>query len=132
LPGAAFTHVTVTAHSASFLLPADPESVVRVRRVVDAIGLAPPRTGTVKLVASELVTNSIEHARLGPGDEIQVRACLDPSGTLHLEVRDPGPGPSADAICGMGWRVLDRVADRWGFDRHDGLARVWFELDPVA
>jgi anti-sigma regulatory factor (Ser/Thr protein kinase) len=129
---AAFTHVTVSENSASLLLPADLDSVVRVRHVADAIGLVPPRTGAVKLVASELVTNSIEHARLGPNDHIQVLARVDRSGKLHMEVRDPGPGPSADAICGMGWRVLDRVADRWGFDRHDGQARVWFELDPVA
>jgi len=29
----------------------------------------------------------------------------------------------------MGWRILERMADRWGTDRSDGLARVWFELD---
>jgi two-component sensor histidine kinase len=122
----------MSEHHASHLLPPDLESVVLVRRVVDAMGLQPPRTGTVKLVVSELVTNSIEHARLGPDDQIQVLASLDGRGALHVEVRDPGPGPAADAVRGLGWRVLERVADRWGFDRRDGLARVWFELDPVA
>ena len=29
----------------------------------------------------------------------------------------------------MGWRILERMADRWGSDRSHGLARVWFELD---
>jgi two-component sensor histidine kinase len=121
----------MSEHHASHLLPPDLESVVLVRRVVDAMGLQPPRTGTVKLVVSELVTNSIEHARLGAGDQIQVLASLDGRGALHVEVRDPGPGPAPDAVRGLGWRVLERVADRWGFDRRDGLARVWFELDPV-
>ena len=122
----------MSEHSASLLLPADLESVVRVRRVVQAMRLAPTRTGTVKLVASELVTNSVEHGRLGPGDQIQVLAHIDRSGALHMEVCDSGPGPAADATSGMGWRVLDRVADRWGFDRHDGVSRVWFELDSVG
>jgi hypothetical protein len=31
----------------------------------------------------------------------------------------------------MGWRILERMADRWGSDRSDGLARVWFELDAL-
>jgi two-component sensor histidine kinase len=122
----------LSEHHTSQLLPADLASVVLVRRVVDALALAPPRSGAVKLVASELVTNSIEHGRLEPHEEIQVLARVDRRGALRMEVRDPGPGPSADAIDGMGWRVIDRVADRWGFDRRDGLARVWFELDPVS
>jgi anti-sigma regulatory factor (Ser/Thr protein kinase) len=105
--------------------------MVLVRRAVDAMGLAPPRTSTVKLAVSELVTNSIEHGRPGSHERIQVLARVDGRGALRMEVRDPGPGPSADAICGMGWRVLERVADRWGFDRRDGLWRVWFELDPL-
>jgi hypothetical protein len=49
-----------------------------------------------------------------------------------MEVRDPGPGPRPGAKRGMGWRILERMADRWGSDRSDGLARVWFELDAVA
>jgi anti-sigma regulatory factor (Ser/Thr protein kinase) len=113
------------------LLAPDLASVVVVRRVVDELGLEPPRTGTVKLVVSELVTNSIEHGHLGSDEQIQVLGHIDGRGALHMEVRDPGPGPAADMLCGMGWRVLERVTDRWGFDRRDGLSRVWFELDPV-
>jgi anti-sigma regulatory factor (Ser/Thr protein kinase) len=57
------------------------------------------------------------------------RAVVDRRGALHMEIRDPGPGPRPDAKRGMGWRILERMADRWGSDRRDGLARVWFELD---
>jgi anti-sigma regulatory factor (Ser/Thr protein kinase) len=128
-PPSAFKQHTVSEHQANHLLPPDLDSVVLVRRAVEAMGLQPLRTGAVKLVVSELVTNSIEHARLGPDDQIQVLASLDRRGALHMEVRDAGPGPSADAVRGMGWCVVERVADRWGFDRCDGLSRVWFELD---
>jgi two-component sensor histidine kinase len=96
---------------------------------MDALPVQPPRTRQLKLVVSELVINSIEHGRLHPHEQIEVSARVDRHGALRMEVRDPGPGPSGDAICGMGWKVLERVADRWGFDRSDGVARVWFELD---
>ena len=97
---------------------------------MEALPLGRGRTGEVKLIVSELVTNSIEHGELGAHDRIELRAVVEPDGALHMEVRDPGPGPQADARSGMGWRILERMADRWGSDRSDGLARVWFELDP--
>jgi two-component sensor histidine kinase len=75
------------------------------------------------------VTNSIEHGDLGADDRIELHALVDRRGALHMEVRDPGPGPAPNARRGMGWRILERMADRWGTDRREGLARVWFELD---
>jgi anti-sigma regulatory factor (Ser/Thr protein kinase) len=119
----------VSERHARHLVPPDLDGVVLARRAVEAMGLRGPLTGAVKLVVSELVTNSVEHAGLGPEDQIQVHTSLDGRGSLHVEVRDPGPGPPADATRGMGWSVLECVADRWGFDRRDGLARVWFEFD---
>jgi anti-sigma regulatory factor (Ser/Thr protein kinase) len=120
----------VPDHEATHLLPPHPGSIVLARRAVEALPLEPARTGEVKLIVSELVTNSIEHGELGAHDRIELRALVDPSGALHMEVRDPGPGPRPGARQGMGWRILERMADRWGVDRTGGLARVWFELDP--
>lgn len=117
-------------HEASHLLPPDAASIVLARRAVEALPLSPSRTGQVKLIVSELVTNSIEHAALDAGDRIAVYARVGSRGALHIEVCDPGPGPPPDARSGMGWRILDRVADRWGVDRREGQSRVWFELDP--
>jgi two-component sensor histidine kinase len=122
----------VTELESTHLLPPDAASIVLARRAVEALPLAPGRTGEVKLIVSELVTNSIEHAELGAGDRIEVLARVDHRGALHVEVRDPGPGPPPDARSGMGWRILERMADRWGVDRRDGQARVWFELDPTS
>jgi two-component sensor histidine kinase len=122
----------VTELQSTHLLPPDAGSIVLARRAVEALPLAPGRTGEVKLIVSELVTNSIEHAELSAGDRIEVLARVDPRGALHVEVRDPGPGPPPDARSGMGWRILERMADRWGVDRRDGQARVWFELDPTS
>jgi two-component sensor histidine kinase len=122
----------VTELESTHLLPPDAGSIVLARRAVEALPLAPGRTGEVKLIVSELVTNSIEHAELGAGDRIEVLARVDQRGALHVEVRDPGPGPPPDARSGMGWRILERMADRWGVDRRDGQSRVWFELDPAS
>ena len=122
----------VPDHEATHLLPPHAASIVLARRAVEALPLQPARTGEVKLIVSELVTNSIEHGALGAHDRIELRALVDGHGALHMEVRDPGPGPRPDAKRGMGWRILERMADRWGSDRRDGLARVWFELDAAG
>jgi two-component sensor histidine kinase len=131
-PPRALQAAAVTELQSTHLLPPDAGSIVLARRAVEALPLAPARTGEVKLIVSELVTNSIEHAELGAGDRIEVLARVDPRGALHVEVCDPGPGPPPDARRGMGWRILERMADRWGVDRRDGRARVWFELDPAS
>jgi two-component sensor histidine kinase len=119
----------VSQHEATHVLPPDAASIVLARRAVEALPLGRGRTGEVKLIVSELVTNSIEHAELGAGDRIEVLARVESTGALHMEVRDPGPGPPPNARHGIGWRILERMADRWGVDRAEGLARVWFELD---
>jgi two-component sensor histidine kinase len=123
---------TVPDHEATHLLPPDAASIVLARRAVEALPLGPARTGEVKLIVSELVTNSIEHGGLGAHDRIELHALVDRRGALHMEVRDPGPGPAPNARRGMGWRILERMADRWGTDRTGGLARVWFELDAAG
>jgi anti-sigma regulatory factor (Ser/Thr protein kinase) len=117
-------------HHARHQLPAGSLSVALARRAVSALPLSPRRAGEVKLAVSELVMNSVEHARLAPEDHIELRAIVDEQrGVLRVEVRDNGPGPPPRAPGGLGWRILDRVADRWGICRENGHAWVWFELD---
>lgn len=121
--------MTMTDHEATHLLPPRAVSIVLARRAVAALALTPGRTREVKLIVSELVTNSIEHGHLGILDCIELHAVVDAAGALHMDVCDPGPGPLPGARRGMGWRILERMADRWGSDRSHGQARVWFELD---
>ena len=80
----------VPDHEATHLLPPHAASIVLARRAVEALPLEPARTGEVKLIVSELVTNSIEHGELGAHDRIELRALVDRRGGLHMEVRDPG------------------------------------------
>jgi anti-sigma regulatory factor (Ser/Thr protein kinase) len=97
---------TVPDHEATHLLPPDAASIVLARRAVEALPLGPARTGEVKLIVSELVTNSIEHGELGAHDRIEVRALVDRRGALHMEVRDPGPGPGGGGGGGGGGRSV--------------------------
>lgn len=86
-----------------------------------------------RLLVSELVTNCVRHAALGPGEHIRLEVTVATRG-MRVEVADPGPGfeapgPAAlEDVRGRGLLLVDAVAERWGVV-HDGLTRVWFELD---
>ena len=83
------------------------------------------------LLTSELVTNAVRHAGMGPRDRIVIAARLTPD-FARVEVRDTGPGFDADLRVearGYGLRLTDMLASRWGVDHDDHLTRVWFEVD---
>jgi anti-sigma regulatory factor (Ser/Thr protein kinase) len=69
------------------------------------------------LVLSEVVTNSVKHARLGPSQLIDVEVALLTS-LLRIEVIDDG----------VGLWLVDQLADRWGVDCSHST-RVWLEFD---
>jgi anti-sigma regulatory factor (Ser/Thr protein kinase) len=87
----------------------------------------------VDLLVSELVSNSVLHAR---ASQIELHAYSAPE-LVRVEVRDQGPGfdarevgsePSMDGEGGFGLLIVDKVADRWGVTR-DRQPSVWFEID---
>jgi len=87
----------------------------------------------VKLIVSELVTNSIRHGGLASGDQIGVKVETRDK-TIRLEVTDPGRGfthkrrtPASLQGGGWGLYLIERLAARWGIDRKGGT-RVWCEL----
>ena len=89
----------------------------------------------LSLLVSELVTNSVRHARLRPYDLIRLRIETSDR-VIRLEVSDPGGGFSADlpepatrGPGGWGLFLTERLADRWGVDREGGWTTVWLEVD---
>ena len=88
------------------------------------------------LLVSELVTNSVRHARLRPHDPIRLQVRVSDR-LLRVEVSDPGEGfganvPEPVAARGPGgWGLFltERLADRWGVDRESGWTTVWLEVD---
>ena len=114
-------------------LDADPASAAVARQSLGKLAgrVAPERLEVLRLLVSELVTNSIRHARLENGERIGVRIESSPW-LVRVEVWDSGAGfeaPVPESLSsGWGFYLLDKLADRWGLD-HNTSTRVWFELD---
>jgi anti-sigma regulatory factor (Ser/Thr protein kinase) len=87
----------------------------------------------VRLLVSELVTNSFRHSGLGSGDDAVLTVDVDPR-RVHVEVEDHGHGFASPRVGGVGvdhgWglTIVDRVSDRWGVVE-DESTLVWFEVD---
>jgi len=85
------------------------------------------------LLVSELVSNSLQHARLAADTPLRVSAALLP-GVVRIEVGDPGSAgrvvgrtPDPGNGGGYGLHLVELLTTRWGVDRSSGT-RVWFEL----
>jgi len=93
----------------------------------------PDLVDVAALLASELVTNAILHARTSLTVDVTsgprgVRiAVTDDSPTLP-RVRDYMPGAST----GRGLQMVASLADAWGTDRNGASKTVWFELSPAG
>ena len=122
------------------LLEPLPASVAEARRALGPLEgrISPTLLEELRLLVSELVTNSVQHARMDSADSIELRVMV--SGTsVRMEVTDTGAGfevldrglPPPEQASGRGLFVVQRLSDRWGVDREpDGTeTRVWLEID---
>ncbi len=113
-------------------LPANQKAPALARRALEALnGELDGVRDSVRLLVSELVTNSVRHAGLSPDEKIELKVAAAPS-KVRVEVADQGPGfvPPSEPLSGtldggFGLFLVDEVADRWGA----GDGRVWFELN---
>jgi two-component sensor histidine kinase len=98
-------------------------------------GAVPPSVrDDVLLLVTELVTNAVRHAGVGPGERLHVAVTRRRS-RVRVEVAHPGSEfdhmpvrPAHDVTGGWGLVLLDRIADRWGIEHHGPDTGVWFEL----
>jgi anti-sigma regulatory factor (Ser/Thr protein kinase) len=96
--------------------------------------VAPAVLDDAELLASELVTNSLEHGGLGDGALVRLRVYLAPE-TLRLEIENAGTAgvvttrraaePAAHG--GYGLELVDLLAASWGVNRNHNT-NVWFEM----
>jgi anti-sigma regulatory factor (Ser/Thr protein kinase) len=110
-----------------------PEAAATARRAISKLraDLDPPLIETLRLLVTELITNSVRHTA---ADAVMLRVAIGRAAVL-TEVSDTGPGfdphcveHSGDDDTGWGLFLVQRLADKWGV-RHDGPSkRVWFEL----
>ena len=91
-----------------------------------------------RLTLTEVVTNSVKHARLRPSQPIDVQIRVSPA-RVRIEVTDDGPGFDPPAVRpdsnlaagGWGLWLVDQLTDRWGVDRSHS-ASVWLEFDRAS
>lgn len=131
--------------------PASAEAPQLARRSLDRLekSLDGDRLYELRLLVTELVTNSVRHAGLGPADSIGFEVAVTSTRT-RIEVSDRGHGfdaasartarDSDDATddpvlgasgSGWGFHLVEQLSDRWGVSRQGGT-RVWFEVDAPA
>jgi len=111
-----------------------PEEVRNVRNFVRQTIQGCPVADDVILLASELATNAILHTASGVGGTFSVYVHAQ-DGCVRTEVHDLGSG-TAPSVCrsgspgesGAGLKVVDTVADRWGFHGGKRGRVVWFEM----
>ena len=118
-------------------LTPDPEVVTTARHALDRLAdfLPPEKLEDIRLVVSELVTNSILHAGLSSDEQISLTVSVSAS-SVRGRVCDPGPGfevpskpcPRPDLRGGWGLPIVETISDRWGVERNKH-ACVWFEID---
>jgi anti-sigma regulatory factor (Ser/Thr protein kinase) len=115
----------------------EPKVVGTARHALDQLAnlLAPEKLEDVRLVVSELVSNSIRHAGLSPNEQISLRVRVS-AGSVSGRVCDSGPGfevpskprPRTSLNGGWGLPIVESISDRWGVEGNSHVC-VWFELD---
>jgi anti-sigma regulatory factor (Ser/Thr protein kinase) len=90
------------------------------------------------LLVTELVTNAVRHAGVGPEQSLRVELRQRP-GCVRVDVVDPGTsftraGPRVKRSGSGGWGLflVERMAERWGVRRRADGTCVWFELRSEA
>ena len=109
--------------------PDGPSARAARRFVAEAVAAIGMPADEALLLASELVSNVVLHARTDfvvrmavTEDALRV-AVMDENTRLPTRVEAP-----VDATSGRGLSIVDAVAHRWGVEAHPGGKTVWFEL----
>ncbi|HET8673846.1 MAG TPA: ATP-binding protein [Thermoleophilaceae bacterium] len=119
-----------------------PEAVGAARHAIERLADEEqlPRVEDLRLLVSELVTNSVLHGGAGPDDHVHMHVKL-PDNCVRVEVCDEGNGwsdqlrsrslESAAPAGGWGLVLVGALADRWGVEVGEETC-VWFEISPAT
>ena len=117
-------------------IPRDPRAPARARHAIEQLGehIDAALVPDVKLLASELITNSVKYGGEG---EITLTLETDDPQQIRVEVVDQGAGfvpiarnRPATEVGGWGLHLVETLSDRWGV--YEGSTHVWFEIDRRA
>ena len=116
-------------------LPHGPHAVAAARRGLDSLksNLGAQILNDMRLLVSELVTNSVRHADRNGSSVVDLEVDVTDTRVL-VRVIDNGPGfeatargPEDDPGSGWGLFLVEQISDRWGVELN-GSTQVWFEL----
>jgi two-component sensor histidine kinase len=86
------------------------------------------------LVATELVSNAVQHSLCSEDEFLTVRVTRN--SRLRIAVLDPGASDQSAEVAdrpielgGLGLKVVQQLAATWGTERPDDGYRVWAELE---
>jgi len=93
------------------------------------------RVEVALLLVTELVTNSLRHARIAAGDALVLNGRVDDA-ILRLELWDAGTDGTVarrtrvrdDEIGGFGLDLVAQLSSAWGVERDADGTTVWLEL----
>ena len=113
-------------------LPRDARAPSLARRALDDLegSLDPDVLPDVRLLVSELITNSVKYGGNGPV-RLEVQASEE---SVRAEIIDQGVGftpvtrdDDLDRVGGWGLHLTEHLTSRWG--TYEGSTHVWFEID---
>jgi anti-sigma regulatory factor (Ser/Thr protein kinase) len=118
-------------------LGSSPDAAAEARRALAKLSadLDPPLVETLRLLVTELVTNSVRHTDC---DSLTLRVAVGKAEVL-TEVADEAPGFDFESFAtsdsaahgpdtGWGLFLVERLARNWGVQEDGDTKRVWFEL----
>lgn len=121
------------------LLPHDPTSVGLARhRLGDELAQAGVMRAVAEdavLIASELLSNALRHARPLPDGNVRIAWQVRGDGDVEVSVSDGGASTEPrlsqtplSSLGGRGLSIVDRLSDRWGVRHEDDGTIVWAVL----
>jgi anti-sigma regulatory factor (Ser/Thr protein kinase) len=121
-------------------LGSGPDAAAEARRAIARLraDLDPPLMETLRLLVTELVTNSVRHTdcdgltlRIAIGKSAVITEVADDGPTFDLESLTAEDGRGGDPDAGWGLFLVQRLARNWGVKEEGNSKRVWFELGRV-
>lgn len=112
------------------IFPGEPQAVTAARRFVreTLIDLPPEIVDHAELMASELATNCVRHART------EFELSIDLEEPVRIELSDTGGGhpralsPTQLDSTGRGLQIVAALSESWGVVPNNNGKTVWFTL----
>ncbi len=118
-------------------LGSGPDAAAEARRAIAQLraDLDPPLMETLRLLVTELVTNSVRHTdcdaltlKIAVGRSAVLTEVADDGPTFDLEPYEVASADEHDPGFGWGLFLVQRLAKNWGVKEDGRSKRVWFEL----